>query len=953
MGNRPCRSIQTAVLLAICLIMALLPVPLQAPQTSRERAATSSLLVLDLPSPARGGELPQRGAGSSLQVPEEGTPSPGEGCPWPEPPLNASLEPKPLEPSPGDWVITGTVVVSGETIVLNGNLIVEPGGSLTLRGCELLLNCSSDGEWQIRVKNGSSLAVLDGSIITAVDPEHEFLFYVEENATFHMADSELHECGYAWGAEGLTILADGAVLENCTITGNYIGLYCRGNFGYPINITLVNCNMSYNQVDGLYCFNKFTHVEAENCFFSHNGVHGIRSHSADLAVRGCEFSWNGVDGIYCQPAALQVVDCTFRANGEYGVQLLGAGGGCRLVGNDFLDDGIYIYASSPEEYGKYDFTGNRVNGKPLCYLVNASGCTITGAGCVILAGCSDVLVEGLDISRTDIPVLVAWCTDITLRSSSLSGHFYGIYSAHCSGVELLGCYITSGGTGVCCKYSRVALVGCRLEGCAEGAIQASAGSSVEARDCAIVRSGGNGVFCSECASLELENCTITGSVRSGVECEFTNAVLLRSCSLRDNGLYGMWCENCSVLISGCELSYNLATGFGFKYCDAELVNTTLNGNGWSGVSCGYSRLVLRWCEMAENRDNGVRCALSDVEVLWCTIHDNQGDGIMASDSTVEVHFCDIYSNVYYGIINHENSSYVNATYNWWASTEGPEVKFLGLGRDPYSPEEVFGEPLLFEPWLTEPAITPDTTPPSLEASWPPTGAFLSGNITVRVNATDEGVGMERVELYANGTLVCVDYEPPYELVWDSTGMPDGYYELQVVAYDRFLWSARENSTVLIDNTPPDIELLAVSPEEPGPDEPVQVRARVEDGLSGVAEVLLCYRVSEGAWESINMTHQEGAWQASIPGQPGGAKVSFKVRARDNVGNWAETEERTYQVAGGGLIPSWPPSGLPELRDLAIGGAVLLALVAAVLALSRRRRKARMPYPYWAYWPTDA
>ena len=182
-------------------------------------------------------------------------------CPWREPvelhgrepegaviPQNASSAPRPLKPGPEDWVITGHVVRENETIILNGNLVVKDGGALTLRNCQLFLNCSRDGEWQIRVEGGGSLSVLDGSVITALDPEHEFLFYVEENATLHMADSELHECGYAWGAEGLTILADGAVLENCTITGNYIGLYCRGEFGYPINITLVNCNMSYNQV---------------------------------------------------------------------------------------------------------------------------------------------------------------------------------------------------------------------------------------------------------------------------------------------------------------------------------------------------------------------------------------------------------------------------------------------------------------------------------------------------------------------------------------------------------------------------------------------------------------------------------------------------------------------------------------------------------------------------------
>ena len=63
-------------------------------------------------------------------------------------------------PDNGDWVITNKTVVRNETIHLNGNLTIEPGGNLTLINCTLIFNCSFDGQYHIEVKSGSELHVI-------------------------------------------------------------------------------------------------------------------------------------------------------------------------------------------------------------------------------------------------------------------------------------------------------------------------------------------------------------------------------------------------------------------------------------------------------------------------------------------------------------------------------------------------------------------------------------------------------------------------------------------------------------------------------------------------------------------------------------------------------------------------------------------------------------------------
>gem|GEM_PF-6100534 len=62
---------------------------------------------------------------------------------------------RPLTPTPKspEWVVTGDEVRKNEKIVLNGDLIIEIGGRLTLVNVTLLINCSYDGEHGIVVKN--------------------------------------------------------------------------------------------------------------------------------------------------------------------------------------------------------------------------------------------------------------------------------------------------------------------------------------------------------------------------------------------------------------------------------------------------------------------------------------------------------------------------------------------------------------------------------------------------------------------------------------------------------------------------------------------------------------------------------------------------------------------------------------------------------------------------------
>ena len=79
------------------------------------------------------------------------------------------------------------------------------------------------------------------------------------------------------------------------------------------------------------------------------------------------------------------------------------------------------------------------------------------------------------------------------------------------------------------------------------------------------------------------------------------------------------------------------------------------------------------------------------------------------------------------------------------------------------------------------ARSSDTQAPTVAIS-SPTGGTVSGIVPVNVSASDN-VGVTRVDLLVNGTLLATDTTSPYSFSWDSTTVADGGATLVGRAYD--------------------------------------------------------------------------------------------------------------------------------------------------------------------------
>src|SRR5262245_15773442 len=73
--------------------------------------------------------------------------------------------------------------------------------------------------------------------------------------------------------------------------------------------------------------------------------------------------------------------------------------------------------------------------------------------------------------------------------------------------------------------------------------------------------------------------------------------------------------------------------------------------------------------------------------------------------------------------------------------------------------------------------------PTVSLTAPTTGNLYLAPATfaVKANASASGVGINRVEFYANGNLIQTDTTSPYQFDW--SGVAAGSYSITAVAYD--------------------------------------------------------------------------------------------------------------------------------------------------------------------------
>lgn len=105
------------------------------------------------------------------------------------------------------------------------------------------------------------------------------------------------------------------------------------------------------------------------------------------------------------------------------------------------------------------------------------------------------------------------------------------------------------------------------------------------------------------------------------------------------------------------------------------------------------------------------------------------------------------------------------------------------------------------------------------------------------------------------------------------------------------------SALKFDKYPPSVNDISYSPQKPQPGDAVTVSTTVTDQDSGVATVMLRYSTRSGAtWYTVPMKAESGSiYTATIPEQPEGTTVQFRIEAEDKSTSVTTSAETSYTV----------------------------------------------------------
>ena len=140
----------------------------------------------------------------------------------------------------------------------------------------------------------------------------------------------------------------------------------------------------------------------------------------------------------------------------------------------------------------------------------------------------------------------------------------------------------------------------------------------------------------------------------------------------------------------------------------------------------------------------------------------------------------------------------------------------------------------------------DTQPPTAAITSPTASSSVSGMVTINVAASDN-VGVDRVELSANGTVVGTVTASPYSFSWNSANAANGMVNLVATAYDKAgnaaasapvaVNVANVSAPVVKDTTPPVVHIDNPVAGTVTGNVSVNVSATDNSGAAGITESL--------------------------------------------------------------------------------------------------------------------
>jgi parallel beta-helix repeat protein len=226
-------------------------------------------------------------------------------------------------------------------------------------------------------------------------------------------------------------LQNGIYIEtscNNTITGNTIT--DNNNHGILLedssdNNTITGNNITDNNYAGIDLWYSSDNNTITGNTIDNNGDGISLEYSSDNTITGNTIRDNNDDGIelWYSSDSNTITGNTIDNNGD-GISLSGSSDNT-IKDNVFQSNGIVIYGYILEHWTSHTIENNIANGRPIRYYKNTENVNVSGnTAQVILANCSNFMIQNLNLSNIDIGIQLGFSSDNMITGNTITGNNY-------------------------------------------------------------------------------------------------------------------------------------------------------------------------------------------------------------------------------------------------------------------------------------------------------------------------------------------------------------------------------------------------------------------------------------------------------------------------------------------------------------------------------------------------
>ncbi|MEF8874390.1 MAG: right-handed parallel beta-helix repeat-containing protein, partial [Candidatus Thermoplasmatota archaeon] len=363
----------------------------------------------------------------------------------------------------------GIEVMGTDNNIINNNMISENYAGV------FLIDGDNNTVTRNTVKNSSYQGIRVDAGFNNTLTENVVEYSVNENGMWVKSDlCDIGSNTLSNNLYGLTLYSTtNTTVHNNTARSNQMkGIRLDGSSHNELNDNIVKKNE-----DGIYLSGSYHNILAGNTAEenTNNGI--FLSGVSENVVSGSTARLNGLHGICLDESDNNTIsDNTVALNEENGIHVkdsknvtlsnnqldsnnisaveLDYSTEITLSGNQITGNGVHV-SGWVEHWSTHDIdTSNEVNGEPLVYMKDQNSGSVSNAGQVILANSSEILVEGLQISDTNIAIQLGYCDNITISSNILDNNArYGIRLYQSAYNEIEATHISNNSYGIYSYYS--------------------------------------------------------------------------------------------------------------------------------------------------------------------------------------------------------------------------------------------------------------------------------------------------------------------------------------------------------------------------------------------------------------------------------------------------------------------------------------------------------------------